>query len=321
MKNAFGPLYDLYSDTSITEIFVDAPDNIYYEKKGKLLDSKIKFKSADELNKTIYKIFALAGRKITKETLNADIRLSDGSQVMAILTPMSMKSSALFIKRMPSQELTWNDVIKFGCVDKKTVELLKKFTSSFTNILHTGNTGSGKTTTANLLINSIPEQMRVISVEENLELILKNKRGIRLEASKEMPLEKLVPVAAKMLPDYLIVTELKNAESLSVIQAMRAGWATIATTHSEGITDALARLELMCMMANIGIGINEIRSLIASTIKIVTYQEKMSDGVRRITEIAEVVGLENNRYMIVPLMKYDQKKKKFIMMEAAKKWL
>ncbi len=305
---ALGPLEELYTVPEITEIMVDAFDKVIVDRNGKLVESDVKFASPEALRTVIDDILALGGVTLGLEQTSGHIRFPDATRCLAVIPPTAVNGPYLVIRKTHAGHFSMDDLIGFGSVTPEEYELLKSALTTRQNILIAGGTGSGKTTVANVLTDDIPDEERVVVVESVYELQPRLERFVRLAAdsSPDHTMADLVELAAKMRPDRLIVGELHGPEAMSVLNIFNMGHdGSLTLIHANSPEDALARLESMCLMANLGLGISEIRSLIASALQLITYQERLSDGKRKLTHIVELCGLENGRYILNPLFRFN----------------
>jgi pilus assembly protein CpaF len=305
---ALGPLASLYLDPDIYEIMVDAYDKVIVDRKDRLVATDIKFESPDALRTMIDKLMALGGINLDLKKTSGHLRFPDASRCLAVIPPTAVDGPYLVIRKTRSAYFSMQDLIGFGSVTKEQYALLKSALQTRQNILIAGGTGSGKTTFANVLTDDFPEDERVVVVESVYELQPRLDRFVRLSAdsSPDHSMQDLVILASKMRPDRLIVGELHGPEAFQTLNIFNMGHdGSLTILHANSPEDSLSRLETMCLMANLGLGLNEIRTLIASALQLLTYQELLIDGSRKITHIVELCGLENGRYMLQPLFRYN----------------
>lgn len=322
-KKPLALLEPLLQDEAVSEIMIDSPDRVLVERNRKLVDSGVKFKSAAELRETIDAVLALGGEKFSPGQTVTDTRLSDGSRVLAVLPPTAVDSPYLIIRKFYTAGMTWEKLFEYKAISREAYELLQGAMRSFQNILVTGGAGSGKTTVLNLLAESIPPEERVIVVGERADLPVNHPRRIHLEPNRQsgLSLKDLFITAARMHPERIVSTEFLGEEAIHALQiASRGHDGSLMSIHAINVEDALARLEGMCLMANIGLGIAEIRALIASTFGVITCQRRMSNGSRKMTEITELRGLDHDRYVLQPLMRYNVETEEFEMMSVKPSW-
>jgi pilus assembly protein CpaF len=310
---ALGPLAPLYEDPEIHEIMVDAFDKVIIDHMGNLVDANVKFESPTELRTVIDALMSLGGIALGPEQTSGHLRFPDASRCLAVIPPTAVDGPYLVIRKTHSGHFSMEDLLSFGSITEDQYELLKSALQTRQNILIAGGTGSGKTTFANVLTDDFLDEERVVVVESVYELQPRLGRFVRLAAdsSPDHSMEDLVKLAAKMRPDRLIIGELHGPEAFQVLNIFNIGYdGSITILHASNPEDALARLETMCLMANLGLGLQEIRILIASALQLITYQELLPDGSRKVTQIVEILGLENDRYVLQPLFRYNPEIKK-----------
>ncbi|MEW5869171.1 MAG: ATPase, T2SS/T4P/T4SS family [Chloroflexota bacterium] len=307
LVQALGPLGGLYAQPEVQRILVDAPRQVLVERGGRLEPSGVRFDSPEALEAVIEAALALAGVARSLGETIYEARLVDGARLLAVLPPTAPNGPYLVIGKLVVPTLTWEQLLEFGSVTPGELELLQSAIRARRNFLIAGGTASGKTTVANLLAESIPEQERLVIVEGVHEMQIRSPRAIFLEADEASgpSLSALLSAAARMRPDWLVVGELLGAESMRAMEIFSRGHNGMTTIHADSAEDALARLEALCLMANLGLGLNEIRTLIAAAIQVITYQERLPNGKRRLTHIVELRGLENGRYVLQPLWRYN----------------
>lgn len=305
---ALGPLAELYQDPEVVEIMVDAYDKVIVDRNGKLVDVAIHFDSPEALREVIDTTLALGGVTLSLDQTSGHMRFPDASRMLAVIPPTAVDGPYLVIRKTHSGHFSMDDLIGFGSVTPQQYDLLKSALSARLNLLIAGGTGSGKTTFANVLTDEFPDEERVVVVESVYELQPRVGRFVRLAAdsSPDHSMADLVNLAARMRPDRLIIGELHGPEAMSVLNVFNMGHdGSLTILHASSPEDALARLETMCLMANLGLGISEIRTLIASALQLITYQKLLPDGKRKLTNIVELCGLENGRYVLQPLFRYN----------------
>ncbi|HOW16555.1 MAG TPA: CpaF family protein, partial [bacterium] len=311
---ALGPLEDLLADESVSEIMVNGPDIIYIEKNGKVQLSPYTFTGSQQLMGVIERILAPIGRRIDEKSPYVDARLADGSRVHAIIRPLAIDGPTLTIRKFKKEKLGMDDLIRFGSLTKDISEFLKAVIESRLNTLISGGTGSGKTTLLNILSGMIPNNERIITVEDSAELKLQQDHTVRLEARPaniegegEVSIRDLVKCTLRMRPDRIIVGECRSGEALDMLQAMNTGHdGSLTTIHSNNPTDCLRRLETLVMMAGMDLPAKAIREQIASAINIVVQQTRLSDGSRKITHITEVAGIRGDEVVLNDVFLFKQ---------------
>ena len=310
---ALGPLAPLYEDPDVREIMVDAYDKVIVDRSDELVDSGVKFESPAGLRAVINALMSLGGITLGPEQTSGHLRFPDASRCLAVIPPTAVDGPYLVIRKTHASHFSMDDLLGFGSITTAQYELLKRALHTRQNILIAGGTGSGKTTVANVLTDEFPDDERVVVVESVYELQPRLERFVRLAAdsSPDHSMDDLVKLAAKMRPDRLIVGELHGPEAFQTLNIFNMGHdGSMTILHASSPEDALARLETMCLMANLGLGLNEIRTLIASALQLVTFQERLPDGSRKLTHIVELLGLENGRYVLQPLFRYNPETKK-----------
>jgi pilus assembly protein CpaF len=308
-----GPLEPFVRDPEVTEIMVNGWDSIYVERAGRLYWTGAKFHDDSQLRRTIDKIVGKVGRRIDESSPYTDARLPDGSRVNAIIPPLSIDGPTLTIRKFSADPYQAEDLISFGTLTRATVELLDACVRGRLNMLVSGGTGAGKTTTLNVLSSFLPDDERIITIEDAAELRLQQPHVVRLEyrppnieGKGEVSIRDLVRNALRMRPDRIVVGEVRGGEALDMMQAMNTGHdGSISTIHSNSPRDALARLETMAMMAGMDIGIRAIREQIASALQVIVHQQRMKDGSRRITHVTEIVGMEGDVITLQDLFLFD----------------
>ncbi len=298
----YGPLEPLLADPEITEIMVNNAKTIYVEKKGRIEKTNIEFMNHDHLRRIIDKIVAQVGRRVDESSPMVDARLPDGSRVNVIIPPLAINGSKLTIRKFAADPLQIGDLINFGTLNQMTAVLLKACVKGRLNTLVSGGTGSGKTTTLNVLSSFIPKEERIVTIEDSVELQLHQEHVLQLEARPpniegqgQVTIRDLVRNSLRMRPDRIIVGEVRGGEALDMLQAMNTGHdGSLSTVHANSPRDALSRIETMTLMAGFELPERAIREQMASAIDLIIHQARFRDGTRRITYITEVTGMEGN---------------------------
>ena len=309
-----GALEPLLADDSVTEIMVNSKDAVFVERKGKLTKEEIKFGNNQEILNIIARIVAPIGRRIDESSPMVDARLKDGSRVNAIIHPLSIHGPMLTIRKFSKVKLRGEDLIRLGSVSPAMVNFLKFAVETRQNIIISGGTGSGKTTLLNVLSNFIPSDERVLTIEDSAELQLAHQnlgsleaRQANVEGKGAVPIRDLVKNALRMRPDRIVVGECRSGEALDMLQAMNTGHdGSLTTLHANSPDDAMLRLETMVLMAGFELPIPAIRRQIASAVNIVVQQARMRDGVRRVTRICEMLGMEGSDVKMRDLFLFQQ---------------
>jgi pilus assembly protein CpaF len=299
-----GPLEDLLADPKVTEIMVNRHDQIYVERAGKLQKTTVRFPSAEQLRGVIERIVAPLGRRIDEKVPMVDARLRDGSRVNAIIPPLALKGPALTIRKFSKKFLGVPELIGFGSLTEQMATFLGAAVKARMNIVISGGTGSGKTTLLNALASFVPEDERIITIEDSAELqlpqdhvITLESRPANIEGEGAIAIRDLVKNALRMRPDRIVVGECRGGEALDMLQAMNTGHdGSLTTVHANSPRDALSRMETMALMAGLELPSRAIRDQIASAINIIVQQSRLQDGSRRITHITEVTGQEANTF-------------------------
>lgn len=313
LLSALGPLAPLYKDPEVSEIMVDAPQRVYVEHRGNFEDSQLTFDSPAALRAVIDAILASGGIALGPERTSGHVRLPDGSRFLGVIPPTATDGPYLVIRKFSQVPLTWEDMFRFSALTQEVHALLESALRAHVSLLVAGGPGSGKTTIANLLAGSIPGEERVIVVEETQEMQVAHPRRIALEVGgmANLSFSALLDTAARMRPDWLVIGELRGPDALHVLQIMSMGYNAIATVHATSAQDALARLEMLCLMANRGLELAQVRALIAAALGLIIRQERLPDGSRKITHVVEVRGIEGDRFALQPLFRYNPAEGKF----------
>jgi pilus assembly protein CpaF len=298
-----GPIEALISDPSITEIMVNGPDQIFVEHKGKLTLSQVQFESEDQLRRVIDRIVSTIGRRIDEGSPMVDARLKDGSRVNVIIPPLALNGPILTIRKFSKDPYKITDLIKFGTITDPMAQFVRACVRSRLNMLVSGGTGSGKTTTLNVLSSFIPEEERVVTVEDAAELQLNQEHVVTLESRPatvegrgRIAIRDLVVNALRMRPDRIVVGECRGGEALDMLQAMNTGHdGSLTTVHANTPSDVLSRLETMVLMAGADLPSRAIREQIGSAVQLVVHQMRLRDGTRKIVNITEVLGFDGER--------------------------
>ncbi len=297
-----GPIEPFVRDPEVTEIMVNSHESIYVERGGYLYWTGAKFASEEQLRRTIEKIVAKVGRRIDESSPYVDARLTDGSRVNAVIPPVALDGPALTIRKFSIDPLEADDLMSFGTLTPAVSKFLHACVEGRVNILVSGGTGAGKTTTLNVLSSFIPKEQRIITIEDAAELRLQQPHVVRLEyrppnieGKGEITVRDLVRNALRMRPDRIVVGEVRGAEALDMLQAMNTGHdGSISTVHANSPRDVLFRVETMMLMAGVELTVRAIREQVASAIHLIIHQERMKDGTRRLTHVTEVTGMEGD---------------------------
>ncbi len=309
-----GPLEPLLKDNSITEIMVNGPKDVFVERKGKLLLSDIHFYNDTHLMNIIERILAPLGRRVDETSPLVDARLADGSRVNIIIPPLSLVGPAVTIRKFSKTALTMQDLVGFGTLSDDMAFFLEACVKARLNILVSGGTGSGKTTTLNALSSFIPATDRIVTIEDAAELRLQQRhvvtlesRPANLEGTGAITIRDLVRNSLRMRPDRIIVGEVRSGEALDMLQAMNTGHdGSLTTAHANSPRDVLSRLETMVLMAGMELPVRAVRTQVASAIDLILQQSRIRDGSRKITHITEVQGMEGDTIILQDLFRYVQ---------------
>jgi pilus assembly protein CpaF len=297
-----GPLERPLADDTITEIMINGPHDIWIERGGRLHPTPIRFNDESHLRRIINKIVAQVGRRIDESSPMVDARLPDGSRVNAVLPPLSLTGPLVTIRKFSKKRLDLNDLIRLGTLDPASVHFLECCVKAELNILVSGGTGSGKTTLLNAMSTAIPNQQRIVTIEDAAELRLNQRHVLRLESRPkniegegEIPIRALVRNSLRMRPDRIIVGEVRGAEALDMLQAMNTGHdGSLSTIHANSPRDALARVETMVLMAGYDLPVRAIRQQVAAALDLIVQLERMHDGSRKVVAITDVGRMESD---------------------------
>ncbi len=306
-------LEELLEDNSISEIMVNGNDNIYIERNGHIHKLEKTFSSKDKINDVIQHIAATSNKRINESSPISDTALPDGSRVNIVMSPISVDSPAITIRKFGSSRLTMDKLLEYGSLTEPMVELLRCLVSARYNIFVCGGTGSGKTTFLNALSEFIPKDERIITIEDSTELNIAIDNLIRLETRDagangcaEISIRDLIKTSLRMRPDRIIVGEVRGPEAIDMLQAMNTGHdGSLSTGHGNSVEDMLNRLETMILMG-LNIPLEAIRAMIASSIDIIIHLGRLHDKSRKVLEISEVLGIENGNYKLNSLCRLEK---------------
>jgi len=298
----YGPLERLLADDSITEIMVNGPSEIWIERQGRLYETTVRFTDESHLRRIINKMVAQVGRRIDESSPMVDARLPDGSRVNAIIAPLSLSGPLLTIRKFSKKRLTLDDMINMGSISDESVDFLRRCIQAQLNILISGGTGTGKTTLLNALSASVPDNERIVTIEDAAELQLHQRHVLRLEARPkniegegEIPIRDLLRNSLRMRPDRILVGEVRGGEALDMLQAMNTGHdGSLCTVHANSPRDALHRIETMVLMAGFDLPVRAIRQQVSSALDMIVHLERLEDGSRRVTAVTEVQRMESD---------------------------
>ncbi|MHB9155422.1 MAG: ATPase, T2SS/T4P/T4SS family [Endomicrobiales bacterium] len=309
-----GCLENLLKDPGITEIMVNGPNNIYVERAGKIEMTGSRFTSLTQLLTVIDRIVSPLGRRVDESSPLVDARLADGSRVNAVISPVSLIGPCVTIRKFAQKKLTVDDLVRFGALKRQMGEFLGICVRLRKNIIISGGTGSGKTTLLNIISSFIPDDERIVTIEDSAELKLPQAHVVRLESrpasiegTGEIPIRRLVINALRMRPDRIVVGECRGGETLDMLQAMNTGHdGSLTTVHANSPRDAVSRIATMVMMAGMELPEKAIREQIAAAVQVIVQLSRMSDGSRKVIDISEVRGIRNDALELAPLFKFEQ---------------
>jgi pilus assembly protein CpaF len=309
-----GPLEDLLADDSVTEIMVNARDQIYVEQGGKPGLSKVTFSSEQQMMNVIERIVTPLGRRVDEKTPYVDARLADGSRVHVIIPPLALRGPTITIRKFPKKRILASDLVKFGSMTQEIADFLRACVEAKLNIVVSGGTGSGKTTLLNVLSNFIPATERIITVEDAAELQLGQEHVVRLETRPkniegegEVSIRDLIKCCLRMRPDRIVVGECRGGEALDMLQAMNTGHSgSLTTVHANNPRECIGRLETLVMMAGMGLPLKAIRETVASAVNLIIQQSRLTDGSRKVTYVSEVLGMQGETVTIQDIFVFKQ---------------
>jgi pilus assembly protein CpaF len=309
-----GPLEPLLRDETVTEVMVNGPQQVYIEREGRLELTNVTFQNDEHVMKIIQRIIAPIGRRVDESSPMVDARLADGSRVNAIIPPLSLVGPVITIRKFSATPFTVEDLVRFGTATPEMFEFLEACVQARLNIFVSGGTGSGKTTMLNILSSFIPDDERIVTIEDAAELQLRQEHVVTLEARPSniegkgaIPIRELVRNALRMRPDRIIVGECRSAEALDMLQAMNTGHdGSMSTGHANAPRDMLSRLETMVLMAGMDLPLRAIREQISSAVDLIVHQNRLKDGSRKITNITEVQGMEGDVIVMQDIFVFEQ---------------
>ncbi len=309
-----GPIDAMIRDPSVSEVMVNAPDEVYFEREGIIYLSDIRFRDAEHVERIIERIVAPLGRRVDESSPMVDARLPDGSRVNVIIPPVSPKSPTITIRKFRADKMTMDELVSGGTIEAEMAQFLKACVKLRLNTLISGGTGTGKTTFLNAMSAYIPESDRIITIEDPTEIKMQQPHVVSLEARPpnidgkgEITQRELLRNCLRMRPDRIIIGEVRGQEAFDMLNAMNTGHeGSLSTVHANSPRDALARVENMVMMANLDLPQRAIREQMASALHLIVQLARFSDGVRRVTYVTEVTGMEGQIVTMQDLFKFSQ---------------
>ncbi|MBK8987736.1 MAG: CpaF family protein [Chloroflexi bacterium] len=310
----FGPLEPLLKDETVTEVMVNRPDLVYIERKGKMIETNVRFVNDAHIERVINKIIKPLGRVANRENPLVDARLPDGSRVNAVVAPCAIDGPNITIRKFSKTPFVIQDLINFGSLNEDMAEFLRACVVSKLNIVVSGGTGSGKTTLLNVLSSFIPDEDRIVTIEDAAELNLSQRHVVRLETKKpthrgdsEVTIRDLVINSLRMRPERIVVGECRGGETLDMLQAMNTGHdGSLTTVHANTPRDTISRLETLVLMAGMDLPLSVVRKQIVSAINLIVQQERLRDGSRKVTAITELTGLEGETPVMQDIFRFNE---------------
>ncbi len=310
----FGPIQPLLNDDTVTEVMVNGPFRVYVERKGKLTLTDVTFQNDEHVMRIIERIIAPIGRRVDESKPYEDARLPDGSRVNIIIPPLALNGPVITIRKFPKYRITVEDYIKFGTATPEMMEFLRACVEARLNVFISGGTGSGKTTLLNIVSGFIPEDERIVTIEDAAELRLVQDHVVRLESRAAniegkgaVTIMDLVRNALRMRPERIIVGECRGGEALDMLQAMNTGHdGSLSTGHANSPRDMISRLETMCLMAGVDLPSRAIREQISSALDLIVQISRLKDGSRKIVNVTEVQGMEGDAVVLQDVFVFEQ---------------
>jgi pilus assembly protein CpaF len=310
----YGPIQPLLDDDLISEVMINGSRKVYIERSGKIVKTNIVFENDDHVLRIIERIIAPLGRRIDADSPTVDARLPDGSRVNAVIPPVAIDGPSITIRKFSREKLTIKQLIENKSLTAQMAELLRACVIARLNIVISGGTGSGKTTLLNVLSSYIPEEERIVTIEDAAELQLMQEHVVRLETKPtgvdgrgQVTTRDLVRNSLRMRPDRIVVGECRGGEALDMLQAMNTGHdGSLTTVHSNSPRDAISRMETLSMMSGMDLPLKVIREQIASAVDVIVQQTRLRDGSRKVTAITEVAGMEGETVTLSDIFKFEQ---------------
>ena len=310
----YGPIQVLLDDPDVSEIMVNGPKKVFIEKNGQLTKSRVVFEDDAHVLRVIDRIILPLGRRVDADSPTVDARLPDGSRVNAVVRPVAIDGPSITIRKFRKDKLQVEDLIKFGSITRPMADFLQACVKAHLNIIISGGTGSGKTTLLNVMSGYIPENERIITIEDAAELQLQQDHVLRMETKTAnvdgvglVSIRDLVKNSLRMRPDRIIVGEVRGGEALDMLQAMNTGHdGSLTTVHANTPRDAISRLETLVLMAGMDLPLKVVRQQISSAIDLIVQQSRLKDGQRKVSAITEVAGMEGDTVVLTDIFKFDQ---------------
>lgn len=310
----YGPIQSLLDDPEISEIMVNGPEKVFIEKDGQLIKTEVKFDDEDHVIRVIERIILPLGRRVDYDSPTVDARLPDGSRVNAVVRPVAIDGPSLTIRKFRKDKLKVEDLINFGSLTRPMADFLEACVKARFNIVISGGTGSGKTTLLNVLSGFIPENERIITIEDAAELQLQQDHVMRMETKPPnsdgagaVTIRDLVRNSLRMRPDRIVVGEVRGGEALDMLQAMNTGHdGSLTTIHANTPRDAISRIETLVLMAGMDLPLKVVRQQISSAVDLIVQQTRLKDGQRKVTQVTEVAGMEGDIIVLTDIFKFNQ---------------
>ena len=310
----YGPIQSLLDDVDVSEIMVNGPKKIFVEKKGKLTKTNITFDDDDHVLRIIDRIILPLGRRVDSDSPTVDARLPDGSRVNAVVRPVAIDGPSITIRKFSKDKLKTEDLIAFGSMTRQMADFLEACVKARFNIIISGGTGSGKTTLLNVMSGYIPENERIITIEDAAELQLQQDHVMRMETKvanadglHAVTIRELVRNSLRMRPDRIVVGEVRGGEALDMLQAMNTGHdGSLTTVHANTPRDAMSRIETLVLMAGMDLPLKVVRQQVSSAVDLIVQQTRLKDGQRKVTAVTEVAGMEGDIIVLSDIFKFNQ---------------
>jgi pilus assembly protein CpaF len=310
----YGPIQPLLDDNDVTEVMVNGYNKVYVERKGKIIRTNVTFENDAHVMQIIERIILPLGRRVDADSPTVDARLPDGSRVNAVIPPVAIDGPSITIRKFGKEKLTIQQLIEFKSITQQMSEFLRACVKAHLNVIVSGGTGSGKTTLLNVLSGFIPEEERIVTIEDAAELRLHQEHVVRLETKPanvegrgQVMTRDLVKNALRMRPDRIVVGECRGGEALDMLQAMNTGHdGSLTTLHANSPRDALSRLETLVLMAGLDLPVKVIREQVASAVDLIIQQSRLRDGSRKVTAITEVAGMEGDTIVMTDVFRFEQ---------------